>query len=60
MRQEKNNMKTFIVSSIAVSLLSFSFFVILGTFYKATDHIVGLNVLIYEKSKERLSFRFGY
>ncbi len=48
MQQERNNnIKTIIVSSVVVSFFSFIFFVLLGTFYKATDHTVGLNVVVW-------------
>ena len=36
-----------IISCVATSILSFVCFVILGTFYKAINHSVGLNVIVW-------------
>ena len=47
MQQEKNNVLSIIVSSVSTAILTFICFVLLGTFYTATEHSIGTNIFVW-------------
>lgn len=47
MQQEKNSVLAIVVSSIITIILTFICYVVLGTFYTANNHSIGMNIFVW-------------